>query len=110
MGWDLYDYRLENRSAGEKSRIGDPTSTKDVDQRQTAWYFHDVMTLDRWSFTLGARRLDVDTETETTGFGAGEGAGAANRRAVHPGRQLAKRYPDLHADRLAGALRQRNRL
>ncbi|MGB1409351.1 TonB-dependent receptor domain-containing protein [Alloalcanivorax venustensis] len=73
VGWDLYDYRLENRSAAGKGDIGDPTSTKDLDQRQTAWYFHDVMTLDRWSFTLGARRLNVDTETETTGFSAGQG-------------------------------------
>ena len=36
VGWDLYDYRLENRSAAGKGDIGDPTSTKDLDQRRYA--------------------------------------------------------------------------
>lgn len=73
VGWDLYDYDLRNRSAASKAQIGQPTSTKDVDQTQKAWYGHDVIAVGRWSFTVGARHLSVDTDSRTTGYSTGNG-------------------------------------
>lgn len=73
VGWDLYDYDLNNRSAASKAQIGQPTYTKDVQQTQKAWYGHDLIAVGRWSLTLGARHLSVETDSSTTGYGTGNG-------------------------------------
>lgn len=74
FGWDLYDYRLDNRSAASRAQLASPSYTKKVQQTQQAWYLHDVIAVDRWSFTLGARHLAVDTDSSTTGYATGNGS------------------------------------
>lgn len=73
LGWDHYEYDYDNRSAASESQIGNPSSTKEVEQTQQSWYLHDVIRLnDTLSVTVGARDLDIDTESRSTGFTTGE--------------------------------------
>lgn len=74
LGWDLYDYSLNNRSAASRAQLANPSYTKKVQQTQEAWYLHDVVAVDHWSFTLGARHLSVNTDSSTTGYGNGSGS------------------------------------
>lgn len=64
LGIDRYEYDYDNRSAASESQIGNPSSTKDIEQVQDSVYLHDILHLgEKWAFTAGARHLDVETES-----------------------------------------------
>src|SRR5690606_3880513 len=70
LGWDLYQSEYEADNADIKANIGNPTGTKDIDQRQEAWYAQTTSRLtERLHFTAGLRSEKLTQQTGEMSFG-----------------------------------------
>lgn len=70
LGWDLYQSDYEADTADVKANIGNPTGTKDIDQRQEAWYAQSTSRLtERLHVTAGVRSEKLTQHTDEMSFG-----------------------------------------
>lgn len=72
-GWELYHSDYESDTADSPANIGNPTGTKDIEQRMEAWYAQSTSQLtDALHLTAGLRTEKLTQHTEETSqFGNG---------------------------------------